>query len=89
MIQTIDGLQFLFGWKHWCPNRNTYVQKRIGAGGGTRKVSVARDATLWECKEMAINLFFPEDKMNTEFIICLRSQYMQQMRKMTRTVNVQ
>lgn len=53
-------LTYNFGWKHWSEEKEAYVQKRISAGGGTRKVLIQRDASLWEVKRQAIQLFFPD-----------------------------
>ena len=50
-----------FGWKHWSQEKEVYVQRRLGGGGGTRKMPVERDATFLDCKTIAVNLFLPDD----------------------------
>ena len=51
-------LKFEFGWKNWIPGRE-FVQQKKNSGGGTRSYNVPRQATLDDCQEIAMNLFFP------------------------------
>ena len=51
-------LKFEFGWKNWIPGRG-FVQQKKNSGGGTRSYNVPRQATLDDCQEIAMNLFFP------------------------------
>ena len=51
-------LKFEFGWKNWIPGRG-FVQQKKNSGGGTRSYNVPRHATLDDCQEIALNLFFP------------------------------
>jgi len=51
-------LKFEFGWKNWVPGRG-FVQQKKNSGGGTRSYSVPRHATLDNCQDIAVNLFFP------------------------------
>ena len=54
-------LKFEFGWKNWIPGRG-FVQQKKNNGGGTRSYNVPRHATLDDCQEIAVNLFFPNGK---------------------------
>ena len=54
-------LKFEFGWKHWRSGRG-YVQQKKNNGGGTRAFNVPRLASLNDCKDIALNLFFPNGK---------------------------
>lgn len=54
-------LKFEFGWKHWRSGRG-YVQQKKNTGGGTRAFNVPRLASLNDCKNIALNLFFPNGK---------------------------
>lgn len=54
-------LKFEFGWKNWIPGRG-FVQQKKNSGGGTRSYSVPRHATLDDCQDIAVNLFFPNGK---------------------------
>ena len=54
-------LKFEFGWKNWIPGRG-FVQQKKDNGGGTRSYNVPRHATLDDCQEIVVNLFFPNGK---------------------------
>ena len=54
----IATLKFEFGWKHWRTGRG-YVQQKKNNGGGTRSYNVPRHASLSDCQQVALNLFFP------------------------------
>jgi len=54
-------LKFEFGWKNWIPGRG-FVQQKKNCGGGTRSYNVPRHATLDDCQDIALNLFFPNGR---------------------------
>ena len=54
-------LKFEFGWKNWIRGRG-FVQQKKNSGGGTRSYNVPRHATLDNCQDIAVNLFFPNGK---------------------------
>ena len=54
-------LKFEFGWKNWIPGRG-FVQQKKNSGGGTRWYNVPRHATLDDCQDIAVNLFFPNGR---------------------------
>lgn len=60
-VAKIATLKFEFGWKHWRTGRG-YVQLKKNNGGGTRSFSVPRHASLSDCQQIALNLFFPNGK---------------------------
>ncbi len=57
-VAKIATLKFEFGWKHWRTGRG-YVQQKKNNGGGTRSFNVPRHASLNDCQQIALNLFFP------------------------------
>lgn len=57
-VPKIATLKFEFGWKHWRTGRG-YVQQKKNNGGGTRSYNVPRHASLSDCQQVALNLFFP------------------------------
>lgn len=52
-----ETLKFQFGWKHW--DGKKYVQKKLNQGGGNRQFEVPRNASLEDCKKIALGFFFP------------------------------
>ncbi|XP_068726598.1 uncharacterized protein [Montipora capricornis] len=54
-------LKFEFGWKHWRSGRG-FVQMKSNSGGGTRTYKVPRLASLDDCQDIALSLFFPDGK---------------------------
>ena len=54
-------LKFEFGWKNWIRGCG-FVQQKKNSGGGTRSYNVPRHATLDDCQDIAVNLFFPNGK---------------------------
>ena len=54
-------LKFEFGWKNWIPGRG-FVQQKKNSGGGTRWYNVPCHATLDDCQDIAVNLFFPNGR---------------------------
>ena len=57
----IATLKFEFGWKHWRTGRG-FVQLKKNSGGGTRTYKVPRLASLDDCRDIALSLFFPDGK---------------------------
>ena len=57
----IATLKFEFGWKHWRTGRG-FVQLKKNSGGGTRTYNVPRLASLDDCQDIALSLFFPNGK---------------------------
>ena len=60
-VAKIVMLKLGFGWKHWRTGRG-YVQQKKNSGGDTHSYNVARHASLSDCQQIALNLFFPNSK---------------------------
>lgn len=54
-------LKFEFGWKHWRTGRG-FAQEKKNNGGGTSTYDLPRLASLDECQDIAVNVFFPNGK---------------------------
>lgn len=54
-------LKFEFGWKNWILGCG-FVQQKKNNGGGTCSYNVPCHATLDDCQDIVVNLFFPNRK---------------------------